>query len=135
MANKLLILGLGLTAMLPAISSPAPAADMIPGEYSGNCDPNPEAGCVIVVETIRSGKTYKVTFETFVPSNSPQSARCSVSGVATLHNGRLLVGEFGPGKPFEILRTKTSEMIVGKTDNRPCGRTLKVNGVYQPVGD
>jgi len=114
-------------------ASPASAADFIYGEYDGTC--GPKLGCSLIVETIKTGKTYKVTFETYVPQTYPQPALCKVSGVATLHKGKVLVGEFGPGKPFEILKARNSDMIMGKTDNSPCGRPIKMNGVFHMVGD
>jgi len=132
MAGTTHALGFGLAAMLAA-ASPASATDYIYGEYDGTCGPN--LGCSLSIDAIKTGKTYKVTFETYVPKTYPQPPLCRVSGIATLHNGKVLVGEFGPGKPFEILKAKNSDMILGKTDNRPCGETIKMNGVFQMVGD
>jgi hypothetical protein len=131
MAGRLGSLTIGIMA-LAAAASPAAATDYIYGEYNGDC--GPEIGCALVVETIRTGKAYKVTFETFKPHTANSPALCRVSGTATLRKGRLLVGEFN-GKPFEILKARNSDLVVSKMDNSPCGEPLKVNGRYSMVGD
>jgi len=130
MATKLMSFGFGLAAMLAA--SPALAVDMNQGEYVGDC--GPKVQCSISIDAIKPGKTYRITYEAGV-AHRADSTFCKVSGIATLHKGKVFVGEFGPGRPFEILKAKGYDMIMGKTDNRPCGQPLKLNGVYQAIGD
>jgi hypothetical protein len=125
MASNLLTLGAGLAVL-------AAAVDMNQGLYVGDC--GPKIQCSIEIEAIQSGKTYRITYEAGV-AHKVDSTFCKVSGIATLHKGKAFVGEFGPGKPFEILKKKGYDMSLSRTDNRPCGEPLKVNGVYEAVGD
>jgi len=131
MNRKLLTLGAAMAALLAA-ASPATAVDMNQGLYVGDC--GPKIQCAIEIDAIQPGKTYRITWDAGV-AHRADSTFCKVSGIATLRNGNLFVGEFAPGKPFEVLKKKGYDMVLSKTDNRPCGQPLKVNGLYQAVGD
>ncbi|MFC4171627.1 hypothetical protein ACFOYU_06100 [Microvirga sp. GCM10011540] len=119
-------------AALIFAATPATARDPLVGDWGGSC--RPDLQCWIEIRNAKGGG-YRVRY---VAANSMDASKvvCDAKGSVKAVPGTstILAGRFARGQRIEILSGR-GEIVVGATDNEPCGRPLAVNGVYQAIGD
>jgi hypothetical protein len=121
-----------LAAALILATTPALARDPFVGDWGGEC--RPDVQCWIEIRKAK-GDGYDVRY---VAASRMDAGKvlCEAKGSVKTVQGTstTLAGRFARGQRIEILSGR-GDIIVGATDNAPCGRPLAVNGVYHPIGD